>query len=410
MNSGARLTLYSVLGPSKTKRFDGTTFHGGWTFLRTNLKILKRVCEAHNLSILVIVGNHETFGFDSQDEFPDCDSKFECRVINVNPNDDANFIGNSGLQHGMILNHLLMECPPHTEFFGIIDPDCFIIDGQALEEIMRRMSIEGLGSVGVTYPNTFPPNYYWDFPVAYFQIFNNRIVDASKLNFMPAISMKPKSGLRRLFLENSLVGLLLRKRIMKIVKVVRNRNGLLELFIFLLLQRYLENSASTCKDTGWQNREYFTNNHINTEIIPVLFQSPKPTLPFFDSKTYIEANLDLGSNIDPTVHFLLHGIFENRDIGHQSLLVRVLVGFVRRKGTILKEIHPISSLDVVSNEIGEVSGKNFPRMGFTYTYKGLPFCIHLGHSAKDNLKASLKFLTSLENAIETKRAERGSAL
>jgi hypothetical protein len=164
-----KVTFYSVPGPNHSPGIIQTGINGGWLYALKNMEFLSSLNpEVH---FTIILGHLVEFG--DIPELPEFDNIefeiFETTIENLN----LKYPRNPSSQHGAILNYLFEKHHPKTKFFGVIDPDCYVVQFNGIRNLMSYLDESELSMIGASYPSTWDKAYYWDFPTAYFQLMNS---------------------------------------------------------------------------------------------------------------------------------------------------------------------------------------------------------------------------------------------
>lgn len=410
MSKGLGLTLYTVLGPRVSKRFDGKEFHGGWSFLEKSIELIEaQLTKDIELSVEIRIAHHKSFGTLEGLSIRDKSDKLKISVSSIDFLEESadREIGSS--QHGLLLNTLIRRNPPSTSFYGVIDPDCYLLDIEGLVSILQKMEKEEISTIGVSYPNTFPPHYYWDFPVAYFQIFSRRLVRSNELDFLPSAEPPQVRRFHSLIESHGVVKKQIRVIAIKFMDWFRLSKIAYLRSLSITAYFILEHQYTAARDTGYNNRKTFSQKSLSSLTLPVYFEQNKVRLPFFRNDEYANLNPEVTSVFDPATHFLFHGLYENREIGGQRLIYRLIVRLIRRGGSVDKSIHPMSSVVCSSDSNSrekEVLLREISSGGYLYLYNGHPFCVHLSHTAKKNLEKCLRYIDWLSQIIDLERLKR----
>ncbi len=151
------------------------------------------------------------------------------------------------------------------------------------------------------------------------------------------------------------------------------------------------------KDTGWNNRNFFEKKRF--EIFPhnVVASSPR-----WNMKTdqYLFCNEDVKiSGVNPVWHALMHGVYEGRDLGKQSLKWK-FVNYLLKPKLSRKKFFPSTSITSKPSFVTTyLASKKIGRFKFAYEYMwgDQPFCLHLGHGGKNS---DNKDVARLEDLLE----------
>lgn len=379
------ITVYSVPGPSTSKGVLSKDIPGGWEYVIQNLYFLSELNPGFKFEI--ILGHTEDFG--PIPHLPKIQDS-EIRIFSFPPKKfNSSDPMDPASQHGYLLNEILKSHNLKTDYFLILDPDCYVIMWQGLAKLIYEMKFRGLSSIGVSYPTTLPKVYYWDLPVAYLQMFDSRLIRPTELDFTPrhssllaGMGIDDKSRSFRKIIISILTKTLVRSKVpvREIIFRLANSRFILFQFFFYFYTNWLYKNTKLFQDTGWKNREVLARN--SYFVLPHVIKPRKVNLRFNESE-YLNLNLDLQmSNVNPTWHALMHGIFEGRGLGNQRALWKFLAGRLSSR-TKSKDYFPASSLTMIEQHLfRQPEYKNF-RYAYLYALKGELFCVHLGHGGKN---------------------------
>jgi len=313
-------------------------------------------------------------------------------------------------QHGSILNFLLGSHSLATKYFGIIDPDCYLIRLNGIKELIHHLDANRLSSIGAGYPSTWLKPYYWDFPTAYFQLVDSERIRPVELNFLPDENtyVVLRKDPTRIVLPVSwfarfILGLKHKQWVFRVYGILRifiHSNNSFSIIVRHFQLNYPYRDAPLFRDTGWRNRDLLKDHKI--EVLPHAI--PRRIFTYrFNVSSYLENNHDvMRSDVDPRWHFLTNGIYEKRNIGDQIFYFRLLNRLLRNKH-ISHEVHPASSMVMADQFIldsPDLQGDwGSMTMGFEYFWKNRPFCLHLGHGGKQDQDEDMVRLDRLKKYI-----------
>ncbi len=389
------VTIYMVPGPWIRGEREKDIL-GGWDYA---FKSIEFISELNPLTNFEVVFSHaQEFG-----EIPVLPkfSNIKFYIYSVSKfNLELKFPDNASSQHGGLLNYVLNEHVLSTEYYVILDPDCYLLQHNTFDHLINHMKTYDLHIIGISYPHTASKAFYWDFPTAYFQLMDSSSCPVGKLNFLGDEStfktnerVHGGSGFRN---TKILEFLKIKRNILKFLKFLFKSNILASIFLSNLSRNIAYIGQDLARDTGWMNRK--TLSHLKVEVIPnlVITEILKSN---FNSNAYLNYNEDVYvSKVDPIWHFLSNGIYENRSYGEQnfwySLLIKLFSGY-----NFDPAIYP--ALNLVSGEsffnyLSLPANAVYPR-GSEYQWRGEPFCIHLGHSGKTNSFQDMVNLDIIKN-------------
>jgi hypothetical protein len=161
--------------------------------------------------------------------------------------------------------------------------------------------------------------------------------------------------------------------------------------------------ADLFRDTGWRNRELFKG--LNFEVMPHAISTVHLNYKF-NIDDYVKNNPDVErAKIDPRWHFFTNGIHEDRSIGNQRVVFRLLHKFFRNK-MVNWSVHPATSIVMVDNSVlsavDPMANWGNMKSGFEYYWRDEPFCIHLGHTGKQSHDEDMVRLDRLLNFAKRK--------
>lgn len=399
-----QITIYSVPGPSFSPGLLSEHIEGGWAYALENLEFLTQLNPECHFN--VVLGHVKEFGpMPVIPHYPRVKLYvYETSLTELSSSIDLE----PAEQHGAILNFILSSHILQTQFYLILDPDCYVIRKNALHELINHMHKFDLDMIGVSYPTTFPKVYYWDFPTAYFQLVNRVNCEPDTLDFSPertslvagvGLATSVSAPFARTF------GLIVkfvkfsRIPLKKLLNGMQNSNLSFIQFIFYSYANFVYRNTSLFRDTGWKNRSM--HSALNSEVIPHRI-SPTKVSAGLNISEYISNNADVEeSGIDPTWHALMHGIFEKRKFGRQnwfwSISHKLLSG-----NSLDSKTFPATSL-IMSNSFLDAMkmshGEGNFRYSFEYFWRQEIFCIHLGHGGKDKAFKDILRLREIRSQI-----------
>jgi hypothetical protein len=399
-----RITIYSVPGPSSSPGLLQEQIEGGWAYALENLKFLTALNPDFQLE--VVFGHVKEFGaIPIIPNFPKINIHvYETSLTELSSNVDLK----PAEQHGAILNFILSSHVLKTEFYLVLDPDCYVVKKNALYELINHMNQFNLDIVGASYPTTLPKVYYWDFPTAYFQLMRRLNCEPGTLDFLPErTSLVADTGLAT---ANSApfaktFGLIAKfiKRfgipIKEFLNKTQNNKFFFIQFTFYFYINFIYRKTPLFRDTGWKNRIKYRG--LNSEIIPHRINLIEVRAGLNQTE-YLSHNEDVRtSGIDPTWHALMHGIYEKRNFGKQNKLWAIthrLLG----SGELDSAIFPATSAVMGKSFLSAMKITN--GLGnFLYSYEYFwnhePFCIHLGHGGKDGASKDILKLEEIKSQI-----------
>lgn len=371
MASIKTIQFFTVSGPNETQLLDGAISYGGWSFLQKCADFLNEVVPT-GYQIELHVAHHVEFG-----AIPVLEKLPHVVIIPHILKDKLLSIEHLGhAQHGALLNYVIGDVKNHTKIYGVIDPDCYLINKDLFQAAISLIE-NGQVTLGVPYPCDVPKTYYSDFPAAYFQLFNGEIVDPIQLNFLPGIPSSSATGVAKIF----------PRRIISWVNKKKYSKNLVLKFLYFSIYNLSHQQVGVAQDTGWLNRELLRVNGLDrVTVFQSLWNSKSLKVIGFNQSSYLASNMDVNeSSIDPTSHFWFHGIFENRQIGKQPIHVRLLHSILRNT-SIDKTFHSaktIQDMRFIDEEHLLAILQELPLARTqVFTWRRHIFCIHLGHGGK----------------------------
>jgi hypothetical protein len=396
-----RFTIYTVPGPLYWEK---QRFQGGLDYLLKSLEFISELNPEDEF--LVALAHAREFG--GLPELPTY-TNIEILVYEIPLSElQAVHKQHQSSQHGSLLNFVLKNHQLDTEYFIILDPDCYVLQSNVFSKLVLRMRLHNLSIIGVPYPSNIQKLYYWDFPTAYFQMLSSNKIKPYEMNFLPDESKyicdkKQSSGLgfenpKLVLFGHSILHRfpILLTGIMSSLKKKRNHFSIL---IASFSKNFPYRNMELYRDTGWFNRERFRES--NFEILPHRVDKVQ-SFGKFRQNEYLKFNLDLAlAKIDPGWHAMAHGIFEGRKLGKQLFRYRVL-SFLLRPFMRRYEVFPASSIYMEESIFDQLdSSFNWEnlRNGFEYINDSHIFCIHLGHQGKGDVEGDISKLEYLKFLI-----------
>jgi hypothetical protein len=377
-----------IPGPNwSIKYLFGKSVPGGWLYALENLRALSAINGKPIAKI--VIGHLEEWG--PSPEIPQ-GLEFEVQVENITARNlyEVNTAPPS-MQHGMLLNYLVSISKLDTPFFGVIDPDCFLINNGGLEELLADMQRNEISAFGVPYPpNRFN---YLDYPTPIFSVFDNRIIDSSQLDFRPPWQVgplekgPPKHRVTRAFFT-------FRKALFDFVRfplmVMTRLSPKMSPFFFAYEQiRFALSSiplSVTQHDTGGKVRDFLLRKKVEFRIANPVFPNSSIRIGLNEAE-YLAANPDVqASGFNPSWHFLVFGLFQNRQIGKQNRFWTKIRQIIR-----VQNLERMVSLDATFTDAADPIvrlqdfrfWKNFIFCD-QYNWNGIPFAVHLSSYGKNS--------------------------
>lgn len=397
-------TIYSVPGPNHVKALMKEGIAGGWEYAIKSIEFIQILNpEVH---FEVVFGHLVEFG--EVPELPKLENINFHVFTTTKPDLNLKYPDQPSSQHGALLNYTLAAHELSSDYFVVLDPDCYLLMGDAFRMLRNFMEKEGLALMGVSYPTKLPKTYYWDFPTAYFQIMNSNICSPSTLNFMPDegsfIADQRQPGGAGVSAAKSTLFLfklpkIFRKTIFWFAHLLLNGRGNFSFLFAHLTLNLPYKGMDLFRDTGWFNRKNLGS--LPSRVIPHLVPVSSVRIGF-DEEAYLQENDDIRqSGVNASWHFLTNGIYENRKMGHQKLHFRLLRKYLGG-GMIDSDSHPATSIvmgESIFNKIQEPIRWGNMNHAFEYHWKGKPFCLHLGHSGKSTKFEDIFKLEALKNHL-----------
>jgi hypothetical protein len=398
-----QITIYSVPGPNRSPGILQQTIGGGWAYTLENLEFLSKLNP--DCKFQVVLGHVEEFG--PIPELPSISGMsiqvFETTLKTLSDTRDLA----SAEQHGAILNYILESHQLQTDFYLIIDPDCYLLMPNAFHQLIDHMNLHQIQIIGVSYPSTLPKVYYWDFPTAYFQFMKAEKCHPRDLDFLPehtslaagtGISTFESSPMAKILKIVTLTIRYLRIPLKRILLKMQNSNYIFLQIVFYFAINFPYRNAPLFKDTGWKNREKFKT--LKSQVIPHRikrsnFQSS------LDKEQYAFVHLDVGSSaINPSWHALMHGLYEERDFGGQKIMWRLLHKLLEPNQK-LGSSHPATSILMADSFLDSYNLDSIGNFQYAYEYHWMskPFCVHLGHGGKENPEVDIPKLRKIRSQL-----------
>jgi hypothetical protein len=369
------------------KYLNGKSVPGGWLYGLENLKALSTINGKPIAKM--IIGHLEEWG-----PYPEIPQglKFEVQVENITVRNinDVNTAPPS-MQHGLILNYLLSISKIDTQFFGIIDPDCFLITKGSLADLLADMKRNEISAFGVPYPpNRFN---YLDYPTPIFSVFDSRTIDSSQLDFRPPGQVGPlvKDSPRPVANSGYVK---LRKALFDFVRfpliaMARLFHKMSPFFFAYEQIRFALSSiplSATQHDTGWKVREFLIEKELKFQIANPVFPNSVIRIGLHEDE-YLSANLDVkASGFNPSWHFLVFGLFQNRQLGKQNRFWTKIGQMVR-----VQNLERLVSLDArftdAADPLVRLQDFRFWKNSIfcdQYNWNGIPFAVHLSSYGKNS--------------------------
>jgi hypothetical protein len=155
-----------VPGPNNTGERNKKIILRGWDYAFKNIEYISELNPLTNFEI--VFAHAQEFG-----EIPVLPkfSNIKFYTYSVSKfNLDLEFVDEPSSQHGSLLNFVLNEHVLSTQFYAVLDPDCYLLQHNSFDQLINHMITYDKDIIGISYPHTASKAYYWDFPTAYFQL------------------------------------------------------------------------------------------------------------------------------------------------------------------------------------------------------------------------------------------------
>jgi hypothetical protein len=393
-------TLYMVAGPTVSiKYLHGKSVPGGWAYALANITNLD-IMNPKGLD-LVIVGHLTNWG--DIPKIPKTQN-FRIETVLLKESDlGPRYDKSPSNQHGSILNALISKRPPETLFYGVLDPDCYLLMKNSLSEVQQHMLLNDLGAFGVPYsPKRIN---YRDFPTVFFSLFRADKISPLELDFTPpgdTASDKNRTPLNKRFLLRKILltgpldlvqGVLLWLAVLS--PAIPNWP-----FVLFVQTRFALSNMKVGRvqlDTGNKIREVFKEKALKFETVRSLEQEFRLRIGL-DESEYLLTNPDVAeAQLNPTWHFLMFGLHQRRSYGKQNLWVQALTLAFRPKHSLDFRVFHTPSI-TSGQKLIELRRYRFWRkfiFSDQYNWKNRPFAIHLSTYGKNRDRKDLVRLERL---------------
>ena len=380
-------SIYMVPGPTKSvEYFHGKSVPGGWGYTLANIANLDRRNPTGIKEL--ILGTLDSWG--EPPELPKVQN-FSVTIHNVSRVCEGKIDElEPSHQHASVLNALLATNPPTSRFYSILDPDCYLLLENALTRITEHMTVKGLAAFGVPYP---PTRFnHQNTPTAFFSVFDKEFLTPKEANFLPPENMriaKHPMGSKRLIkvIRHLRKGSFDAVEYLALILAPASRSFTAFFFLFHQLRFGVGTRTNQAlgHDTGFRVLAALEEKKLRFEVAKNCIEDFGWRVGF-NTREYLRLNPDvLRSNLDPTWHFLLFGIFQNRDFGKQNFLWKIIICAARPKHSYGAEVFDASSLEA---GIRLVSIRRFRYwkkfiFGDQYNWNQRPLAIHLSSYGKN---------------------------
>ena len=388
MDASIGATLYMVPGPNQSiKYLQGKSVPGGWDYALSNILSLHK-SNPKGIDALII-GHLMDWG-----EVPEIPTglKFRIETVLLEKSDlGPDFRKSPSHEHGSILNALMSMRPPETFFYGVIDPDCYLLIQDSLLEIQHHMLLNDLGAFGVPYsPKRIN---YRDFPAVFFSLFRVDKISPLELDFTPPDEMvtdysqsphAKKVFIRKLLLTGPL-DLVQRFLLWLAILPPAHLTWPFELFGQMRFSLSNRKVGQVQFDTGNRIRRAFKEKGVAFETALSLEQNFRLRMGLNETE-YLLANPDVAeAQLNPTWHFLMFGLHQRRSYGKQNLWVQTLTLAFRPKHSLDFRVFHTPSI-TSGQKLIELRRYRFWRkfiFSDQYNWKNRPFAIHLSTYGKN---------------------------
>jgi hypothetical protein len=302
------------------------------------------------------------------------------------------------VDHGAMLNHVLRTLPDDLRFVLILDPDCFLLGPNALQEHIGSMSEKGVAVSGTPYGLTFPKSFFRDFPTVFAMIIDRTLVQIKDLDFMPdllelemSLQMQNQKNRHSPKSASSRLRQFLRNIVSPLIKWIFGVANPILWWGFLMACRLEPYDGHQANDTSSQVRKHFLNSIKHQELQVVVSRG---SLSRKSSPKIVAQRRGSNQQFGSAEYFRNHGVFEGWTLkrgGLRELLVEKLALVLSGGRPLENNRFPTSSL-VFSEELSNVVVldrflASYPGVD-SWAYQGSVFAIHLGLPTKLSLSGS----------------------
>jgi hypothetical protein len=232
-------------------------------------------------------------------------------------------------KHSYILNKLL-ESVSHHEYIFFIDPDCFVLEENAITKIVNIMRKKELHFFGAPWgPKKL--NDFWDFPAVQFLCLKGEVLKNNTLDFRPVWEKEQSRYINENCQKAELLKsdlYVIKAYLKQIIKSILKLSPRILALLLLVAQIrfYRRNPWEPNKDTGYLLREQHIQNYKSDILESLYSRHEQSSLPIgFDLNQYLYLNPDLRFSEELAVLSLkLIGRERKRSIGKQCRIYRYI--------------------------------------------------------------------------------------
>jgi hypothetical protein len=109
------------------------------------------------------------------------------RLFILNPDGSPELkYSHPSLDHGAMLNLMMKDVDGSFDYVLVMDPDCFLVGKNGLQEHVNRMGSSGIAISGTSYGMQAPKSFFRDFPTVFALVIDCALVDIRALDFRPS--------------------------------------------------------------------------------------------------------------------------------------------------------------------------------------------------------------------------------
>ena len=332
-------------------------------------------------------------------------SKTKLFIVNAEDNPELKF-SHPSLDHGVMLNLMMKDLYGSFDYVLVMDPDCFLVGKNGLQEHVKRMGSNGIAISGTPYGMQAPKSFFRDFPTVFALLIDCALVDIRALDFRPSKwSSETNVGIQNRGIRASITSLKNQtRRVARFVigRVLRSLLGVhdpVRWWGFLGEFRHGSPEADLAGDTAFGVRESLMQSVRHQELEVVLNEKllgPK------NESSPVAFRPESSMEFSGSGYFRNHGVFEGWQLergGVRDRLTWFAVKFFARREPGDSGRYPTSSM-VFSSSLKDSMLVNelfsyYPALDL-WAFDQKTFAIHLGLPTKSRLTRKSTWLAVKE--------------
>lgn len=310
------------------------------------------------------------------------------------------------LDHGVMLNNMIKDVDAFFDYVLVMDPDCFLVGRNRLQDHLEHMRSNGIAVSGTPYGMQAPKGFFRDFPTIFALLINSALVDIRALDFRPPRwSSKEDSGIQARGRRALITSLKNQARGALRFVIGRGLGSLLGVHDPVrwwgFLSEFRSGSPETdlAGDTAFLVRESLMQSVRHEELKVVLNERLLGTR---NESSPVARRAESSMDFSGSGYFRNHGVFEGWRLeraGFRDRLTWSVVRFYARREPRDSGRYPTSSMEFSSfledSQLVNELFSYFPALDL-WAFDQRTFAVHLGLPTKSRLTSESKWFTVKE--------------